>query len=161
MHPPACGHGSIPRFCACGCRSFDEARGLECAQALSAETLSPDLQSRYLALGSLAALLQYLQQIQQMGLAARTLRFVWREPRGRMSLDYETVRIIPCPRALVMPKMPHRCSVPRSRASNFWSTRVPEITRRACSASSTTRVPASVRASSAPTFSPPVMTCQR
>lgn len=74
-------------------RSFDDSRGLECAQALSAEAISPDLRARYLALSSLAALVQYLQQIQQVALAARSMRFVWREPRGRMSLDYETVRL--------------------------------------------------------------------
>ena len=73
-------------------RCFDDERGIESAMALSAEALSGDLRSRYLALGALAALLQYLQNIQQMGLAEHSLRFVWREPRGRMSLDYETVR---------------------------------------------------------------------
>lgn len=36
-------------------------------------------------------MLQYLQDIQQCGFAAHSLRFLWREPRGRMSLDYETV----------------------------------------------------------------------
>lgn len=33
-----------------------------------------------------------MQNIQQVLLAAHSLQFVWREPRGRMSLDFETVR---------------------------------------------------------------------
>ena len=71
---------------------FDEDRGESLARSLTSTAISFDLASKYLALSSLAALVKYVEHTQHVTFSKGSVNFVWREPRGRMSLDFETIR---------------------------------------------------------------------
>jgi hypothetical protein len=48
--------------------------------------------NKYLAFAALAALVKYVEHVQHVALAAASVHFTWKAGRGRLALDYETVR---------------------------------------------------------------------
>ncbi len=76
---------------------FDEVRGRAAARALSASGEGGadgdgDGADKYLAFASLAALLKYIESLQHITFAPASVHFVWRAGRGKMSIDFESVR---------------------------------------------------------------------
>lgn len=72
---------------------FNEATGVSCLQSLSASPLTLDrMEAKYLSLAACAAVIKYVEYIQQSSFANGSLRITYRALEGFLHMDYETIR---------------------------------------------------------------------
>lgn len=73
-------------------RYYSDTLGFGLVERLAIRGVEPDMTHAFLPLSCAAALLKYVEHVQSVRLAPRALVVRWQDVRGRVSLDFETVR---------------------------------------------------------------------